>query len=167
VVVRMIPNVDHRHGDGRAEILGIAILNEYDEAVHLMVPRSRIIVRVSLRANQDLASPAAGFLLRNHLGIDFTETSTAREGHNLAPMRQGEICTVDFTVDIPEFYPGIFSFSPFISDGGEAYCDWIDNAITVQMARGEGPAYGYIQLPCKVELNTPQLNANPKESGIA
>ena len=101
------------------------------------------------------------FDLRNHLGIDFAETDTAREGHNLAPMHAGEICTVDFTVDIPEFYPGTFSFSPSVSDAGEI-CDWIDNAITVQMARGEGPAYGYIQLPCKVEFNTPL-----RESGLA
>ena len=28
-LVESIPNVDHRHGDGRAEILGIAMLNEY------------------------------------------------------------------------------------------------------------------------------------------
>lgn len=61
---------------------------------------------------------------------------------------------MDFHLDIPEFYPCAFSFSPSVSDG-ESLCDWIDNAITVQMGRGEGPVYGYIQLPCKVELNAP------------
>ena len=49
--IHSIPNVDHRHGDGRAEILGIAILNEYGEQVHLMMPQSRIIIRMSLRAD--------------------------------------------------------------------------------------------------------------------
>ena len=34
-----------------------------------------------------------------------------------------------------------------------AVYDIIDNAITVQMARGDGPVYGYIQVPCRVELN--------------
>jgi hypothetical protein len=143
--------VDHRHGDGRAELLGIAILNEYEEPVHLMLPQGRIIVRMSFRANQDLARPAAGFMLRNHLGLDFTDTDTEREGHSLPPMRKGDVSTVDFHLDIPEFYPGTFSFSPSVCDG--SVCDWIDNAITVQMARGEGPVYGYIQLPCRVELN--------------
>jgi lipopolysaccharide transport system ATP-binding protein len=150
-----IPNVDHRHGDGRAQILGIAILNEYSEPLHLMMPRSRIAIRITFRANQDLARPAVGFMLRNHLGLDFTDTDTDREGHSLSTMREGEVSTVDFTLDIPEFYPGAFSFSPSISDG--SICDWIDNAITVQMARGDGPVYGYIQLPCKVELT--ELNA--------
>jgi lipopolysaccharide transport system ATP-binding protein len=150
-----IPNVDHRHGDGRAQILGIAILNEYAEPLHLMMPRSRIVIRITFRANEDLARPAVGFMLRNHLGLDFTDTDTDREGHSLSPMRNREVSTVDFTLDIPEFYPGAFSFSPSISDG--PICDWIDNAITVQMARGDGPVYGYIQLPCKVELA--ELNA--------
>ena len=149
-----IPNVDHRHGDRRAEILGIAILNEYGEPVHLMMPQIRIVIRISIRAKEHLFKPAAGFMLRNHLGLDFTGSDTEREGHKLPPLAEGEICTVDFHLDIPEFYPGAFSFSPSVSDG-ESICDWIDNAITVQMGRGEGPVYGYIQLPCKVELNTP------------
>jgi lipopolysaccharide transport system ATP-binding protein len=155
-LVESIPNVDHRHGDGRADILGIAILNEFAEPLHLMMPQSRIIIRISFRANESLARPAAGFMLRNHLGLDFTDTDTEREGHSLPPMRQGEVSTVDFHLDIPEFYPGAFSFSPSVSDGATGEyrtCDWIDNAITVQMAHGEGPVYGYVQQPCRVELN--------------
>jgi lipopolysaccharide transport system ATP-binding protein len=156
-MVDSIPNVDHRHGDERAEILGVAILNQYGEPLHLMMPQSRIVIRISFRANQDLSRPAVGFMLRNHLGLDFTDIDTEREGHSLPPMRKGDVSTVDFTLDIPEFYPGIFSFSPWVFDsstGDGPVCDWIDNAITVQMARGEGPVYGYIQLPCRVEQAT-------------
>ncbi len=156
-----IPNVDHRHGDGRAQILGIAILNEYFEPVHLMLPQSRIVIRITFRANRDLGHPAAGFMLRNHLGLDFTGTDTERESHSLPPMREGDVSTVDFHLDIPEFYPGTFSFSPSVADG-PAVCDWIDNAITVQMARGEGPVYGYIHLPCKVEWNAAASNQEPR-----
>jgi lipopolysaccharide transport system ATP-binding protein len=160
-VAESVPNVDHRHGDGRAEVLGIAILNEYAEPVHLMMPLSRIVVRISFRANEDLLRPAAGFMLRNHLGLDFADTDTEREGHRLPPMRKGEVSTVDFHLDIPEFYPGAFSFSPCVSDAStreSSVCDWVDNAITVQMARGEGPVYGYIQLPCRVELSRAELS---------
>jgi lipopolysaccharide transport system ATP-binding protein len=150
--VRSIPNIDNRHGDRRAEIVGIAVLNEYGEPVHLMMPRGRITVRISFLANQNVPRPVAGFMLRNHLGLDFTETDTNREGHRLPAMLKGGVSTIDFDLDIPEFYPGAFSFSPFVSDG-DAVCDWIDNAITVQMGRGEGQVYGYVQLPCRIELN--------------
>jgi ABC-type polysaccharide/polyol phosphate transport system ATPase subunit len=169
-VVNSIPNVDHRHGDGRAEILGIAILNEYGEPVQLMMPQSRILIRISFRANEDLLRPAAGFMLRNHLGLDFTDTDTEREGHSLPAMRNGEVCTVDFHLDIPEFYPGTFSFSPSVFDipvGEISICDWIDNAVTVQMARGEGPVYGYIQLPCRIESSRMEPGmAKPGEAGL-
>jgi ABC-type polysaccharide/polyol phosphate transport system ATPase subunit len=167
-LVESIPNVDHRRGDGRAEILGIAVLNEYAEPVHLMMPQSRILIRISFRANDDLFRPAVGFMLRNHLGLDFTDTDTEREGHSLPPMRKGDVSTVDFHLDIPQFYPGTFSFSPSVSDsstGESCVCDWIDNAVTVQMAHGEGPVYGYIQLPCKVELS--QASGLQGESRIA
>ena len=159
-LVESIPNVDHRHGDGRAEILGIAILNEYAEPVHLMMPHSRVVIRISFRASENLSRPAVGFMLRNHLGLDFTDTDTEREGQSLAAMRKGDVSTVDFHFDVPEFYPGTFSFSPSVSDGQGCVCDWIDNAITVQMARGEGPVYGYIQLPCRVEVS--KADANPR-----
>jgi lipopolysaccharide transport system ATP-binding protein len=151
--VYSIPNVDHRHGDGRAEILGIAVLNEYGELVQLMMPDSRILVRISLRANCDLARPGAGFMLRNHLGLDFCEVDTGRAGQPLTAMKKGDIRTVDFRFDIPEFYPGAFSFSPFFMEG-DSVCDWIENAVTVQMGRGEAPVYGYIQLPCRIEAGT-------------
>ena len=153
-LVDSIPNIDHRHGDSRAEVLGIALMNEFGEPLHLMEPRSRIRVRISARANARLARPDIGFMLRNHLGLDFSETSTTGEDHTLPPMDAGEALTVDFLLDIPELYPGSFSFSPWIKD--DATCDWIDNAITVQMARGDGPVYGYVQWPCRVELE-PEL----------
>jgi ABC-type polysaccharide/polyol phosphate transport system ATPase subunit len=142
--VDQIPNVDHRHGDGAATILGIAVTNEFNEPLHLMTPDSRITIRITLRANQPLARPEAGFMLRNHLGLDFSQTS-----HALPPMAAGETLTIAFELEIPELYPGSFSFSPWVKTDNSV-CDWIDNAVTVQMARTDKPVYGYIQWPCRV-----------------
>jgi ABC-type polysaccharide/polyol phosphate transport system ATPase subunit len=151
-VVESIPNIDHRHGDGRAKILGIAILNEFGEPLHMMEPKSRIVVRISLRAHDDLRRPDAGFMLRNHLGLDFAQTSAVGEGHALPPMRAGDTVTVDYRLDIPELYPGAFSFSPWVRDEVDI-CDWIDNALTMQMGRGALPVYGYLHWPCRVEMD--------------
>jgi ABC-type polysaccharide/polyol phosphate transport system ATPase subunit len=155
-VATSIPNIDHRHGDGRAEIIGIEVLNSDGESIVLLQPNSHVTVRISARARGELSLPNIGFMLRNHLGIDFAGTNTLREGVNLPPMVPGDIFTVDFTLAIPQLYPAHFSFSPAIADGtlhSYTMCDWIDNALTLQMGHGEGQVYGYLHLPCKVEVS--------------
>jgi lipopolysaccharide transport system ATP-binding protein len=152
-----IPNVDHRYGDGRAEIIGIAVLDEEGRKLHLIEPQRRVVVRISARASQAVMNPNVGFMMRNHLGVDFAGTNTLREGHQLAELWPGDTVTVDFHVEMPELYPASFSFSPAIADGNLSeykMCDWIDNALTLQMGHGEGQIYGYLHLPCKVEVNS-------------
>ena len=168
-IVDRIPNIDHRYGDGRAEVLGIAVLDESGRPLQLLEPNSRIVVRISVRAKEEIPMPIVGFMLRNHLGIDFSGTNTAREGVELPPMLPGDIYTVDFHVNLPELYPASFSFSPAIADGTLLHyrmCDWIDNAIALQMGHSEGQIYGYIHLPCRVEVNARLQTAPAAESRV-
>ena len=151
-----IPNIDHRFGDGRAEILGIAIYDTAGIKIHSLQPNTTIIVRISFRTKANLDHPIAGFMFRNHLGVDFAGTNTAREGHRLPPMAAGDLCTVDFHLDLPALYPSSFSFSPAIANGSlehYAICDWIDNAVALHMEQSEGPIYGQFHFPCRVEVN--------------
>jgi ABC-type polysaccharide/polyol phosphate transport system ATPase subunit len=155
-VVRTIPNIDHRYGDGRAELLGIAVLDSAGIPVRMLEPGASIVVRISAMAHARLELPIIGFMMRNHMGVDFAGTNTAREGFALPPMNEGDVYTVDFHVDLPQLYPSQFSFSPAVADGTlESYsmCDWIDNALALQMSRADQPVYGYVHLPCRVELN--------------
>jgi homopolymeric O-antigen transport system ATP-binding protein len=156
-LVETIPNIDHRHGDRRAEVIGIAVLDATGQPAPLLEPHSRVVVRISVRAKEAISLPVVGFMLRNHLGIDFAGFNTAREGIELPPMRPADVYTVDFHVDIPELYPGTFSFSPAIADGtllSYRTCDWIDNAVTLQMGHSDGQIYGYMRIPCRVTLNS-------------
>jgi len=103
-------------------------------------------------------------MLRNQLGMDFSGTNTARENREMPVMQAGDIYTVDFHVDLPELYPASFSFSPAIADGaldGYQMCDWIDNAVALQMSRSSQEIYGYIHLPCRVELNASIQSEQP------
>jgi hypothetical protein len=155
-VIETIPNIDHRHGDGRAEVIGITVVDTDGHPLGLLQPQSKAIVRISVRAKADLAMPIVGFMMRNHLGIDFAGTNTSREEYELPAMRAADIYTVDFHLELPELYPGSFSFSPAVADGtlvSYQMCDWIDNAITLQMSHGEAQVYGYMHLPCRVEIN--------------
>jgi len=155
-IVETIPNIDHRHGDGKAKIIGIAVLDEDGLPIHMLQPASRILVRISARAHGPVRTPNVGFMLRNQLGMDFSGTNTVREGYQIDSMQPGDIITVDFYIDLPELYPASFSFSPAIADGAlddYTMCDWIDNAVTLQMSRAEGETYGYLHLPCRIEVN--------------
>jgi lipopolysaccharide transport system ATP-binding protein len=155
-VVEHIPNIDHRFGDGRAKVLGIAVYNARGEKAALLEPSQRITVRISVRSIEEIAQPMVGFMMRNHLGVDFSGTNTAREGYALPAMMAGDIYTVDFHLEIPELYPAAFSFSPAIADGtltGYRMCDWIDNAISLQMGHSDGEVYGFVRMPCRIEVN--------------
>jgi ABC-type polysaccharide/polyol phosphate transport system ATPase subunit len=84
--VTSIPNIDHRHGDGRARIVGAAVLNNAGAPAAFLEPRSEIAVRVSVQAESELSLPVAGVVIRNHLGVEFCATNTTREGLTLAPL---------------------------------------------------------------------------------
>lgn len=155
-VVVGIPNIDHRFGDGKAEILGIAVVNPDGSRAATLKPGGAAVVRISVKAKANLDSPIVGFMFRNHLGVDFAGTNTTRERADLPPMMIGDICTVDFYMDLPMLYATSFSFSPAVANGTlEHYstCDWIDNAVVLQMDRADEPIYGQLHLPCRVAVN--------------
>jgi lipopolysaccharide transport system ATP-binding protein len=156
-IVENIPNIDHRFGDGRAEVLGIAIYGHDGERLDSLMPNSAVVVRISVRAKANLDRPIVGFMFRNHLGVDFAGTNTAREAYTLPPMAAGDTCTVDFYIELPTLYASSFSFSPAVADGTlEHYsiCDWIDNAVALPMAPSDGPIYGQFHFPCRIEVNS-------------
>ena len=155
-VIDTIPNIDHRFGDGRAEILGIGVFSTDGTKLSSLQPSTTVVVRISVRAKANLDRPIVGFMFRNHLGVDFAGTNTAREGYEIPPMMIGGICTVDFHVDLAALYASLFSFSPAVADGTlEHYviADWIDNAVVLPMDRSDEPIYGQLHFPCRVEVN--------------
>lgn len=165
-VVESIPNVDRRQGNGRAEVMGIAVVSEHGQPIHTLQPGSRIVVRISVRAREEIRRPVVGYLVRNQLGLDFSGTNTAREGYHLPPLERGGVLTVDFATDLPELSPASFSFSPWISDDtlqGPVICDWVDNALALQVERTEHEVYGYLHLPSRVAVNA-RMRSAPAEA---
>ena len=83
--------------------------------------------------------------------------NTESEGYPLPPLVAGEVCTVDFHLNIPTLYSTSLSFSPAVANGTLdrfAVCDWIDNAVVLQMTPPEGPMYGHFRFRCRVEVNS-------------
>ena len=168
-MVRSIPNIDHRYGDGRAELLGIAVVDSAGLPVRMLEPGAAIVVRISAMAHDRLELPMVGFMMRNHMGVDFAGTNTAREGFALPPMNEGDVYTVDFHVDLPQLYPSQFSFSPAVADGTlDAYsmCDWIDNALALadEPRRSAGLWIRSFAVPRRVES---WLNSSRSSSPVS
>jgi lipopolysaccharide transport system ATP-binding protein len=150
-----IPNIDHRFGDGRAEILGIGLFDEIGSPVRMLEPSSTVVVKITVRAKTAIPLPNIGFMLRDHLGVDFAGTNTSREAYQLPAMHPGDIVSVDFHLELPALYATTFSFCPAIADGTlDTYtvCDWIDNALIIPMARSEQQIYGLVHLKCRIEV---------------
>lgn len=156
-VVEGIPNVDRRAGDGRAHVIGIRVCNTAGNPIHVVEPDSTVVVRISVRCNVALDQPMIGVVFRNELGLDFAGANTASEGLPLAPLAAGETCTVDFYVDIPTLYSRSLSFSPAVSNGTLerfSICDFVENAVVLEMSPPEGPLYGPFRFPCRVRVNS-------------
>ena len=156
-IVEGIPHVDRRSGDGRAEVIGISVCDSAGRSLHVVLPDSTIVIRISVRSKTTLDQPIVGVLFRDQLGVDFAGANTTSEGRPLPPMAAGETCTVDFYVDIPTLYSTSLAFCPAISDGTlERYtiCDFIENAVVLEMSPPEGPLYGPFRFPCRVQVNS-------------
>lgn len=163
-IVDVIPHIDQRFGDERAEILGIAVTDLLGQPLGIIQPDSSIRVRISARAHADLDHPIIGVTIRDHRGLDLSGANTETEGVPLPPMSAGDIYTADFHVDIPTLYSLSLAFSPAIANGSSerhALCDWIDNAVVLEMARPEGYMYGHLRLRCRLEVHKVQRDHSP------
>jgi ABC-type polysaccharide/polyol phosphate transport system ATPase subunit len=150
-VVVGIPAHSLRHGDGRAEILGVRVCDDLGRAVGAVRTPCRLMVRVSAKASEEVRFPIVGVQLRMDQGVDFAGTNTTREDVRLAGMRHGDICTVDFRFHLPEMAASRITVTPAIADGTLLefrLCDMVEDAIEVRLLPGELPVYGCMHIPC-------------------
>jgi lipopolysaccharide transport system ATP-binding protein len=153
-VVRSLPNVDHRWGNGHAEVIGIQLLDEAGFPCEKAEHGDQITTRISVAFHHDVACPIVGFMVRNRLGEDISGLNTSAEGLQLPPARAGQCFTVDFKLKLPLLAPGNYHFSPAVADGThEEYvmCDWVENAVSLTLMK-KTTVYGYMKFDCQVGL---------------
>ena len=127
-------------GTAEAEVLGIAVLDAIGAPVHILEPDSAIVVRISVRALETSGDAQCRVYAAKPPGTRFRGHEHGARGFELPPMAAGDVYTVDFHLQLPHLYPSSFSFSPAIADGTlhrYTICDWVDNAITLQMSNTE------------------------------
>jgi lipopolysaccharide transport system ATP-binding protein len=151
-LVRSIPNIDHRFGNGEASVIGVELMDEKGNLVRETFGGKRLIVRISVEFHQDVTQPIIGYTLRDRLGVDISACNTSYAEQHLPPAAQGDIVTSDFWVTLPHIAPGSYSISPAVAKGSVSrhdMCDWIDNALIFNVNSGI-LIYGIIKMPTEV-----------------
>ena len=154
--LKSIPNMDHRHGNGKARVEGIGVYGREGFPMTRIGQGDRISIRISVEFLEDVEKPNIGFMLRNRLGEDVTGTNVMFEGERLGPARPGDRLSVDFVMDLPLLQGGFYHFSPAVAEGTldeYAMCDWIENACAVEVVQ-RTTTHGHMRIPIRVRAVT-------------
>jgi ABC-type polysaccharide/polyol phosphate transport system ATPase subunit len=157
------PFAGRRFGDGRARIIGADVTGASGSPLSLFMPLEQIVLRISFRATTAVASPIAGFLVRNGKGENIFGSNSARENYPLPSIEAGEANTVQFRWTAPDLAAGLYYISLAISDGNvEEFqvCDYMEDAIEVSASSDSHAGQGYFHLHCAavtVHWHRPQL----------
>ncbi len=152
-VAHTIPNIDHRFGSGEASVIGVELLDAQGKPTRDAFGGEQVVVRVSVRFNQDLGSPIVGYTLRDRMGVDLSACKTSYAGRALGPARKGQTLTSDFQVLLPHLAPGSYSISPAVARGDvlrHDMCDWIDNALVFSV-QSDRLIYGVLKMDVDVK----------------
>ncbi len=151
-VVRSIPNIDHRFGNGMARILGVELLDAKRKPAGEIVGGQTVVLRISAEFMHDVARPILGYTMRDRLGVDISACNTNYAGAVLPPARKGQLCTAEFKITLPRMAAGSYSFAPAVADGDlekHDMCDWIDNALVFYLQADE-LVYGTLKMDVSV-----------------
>lgn len=119
----------NRHGDGTSEIIGVRLLDSAGRDCAVITSGDAITIRITVRFNQDRATPMVGVLIRNRIGMDIYGTNTRIEQVDLGQYGSGEALEVDFSFDAwltPHQYT-VTAATQYL-DGSSH--DWLDDVIT-------------------------------------
>jgi lipopolysaccharide transport system ATP-binding protein len=118
----------YRHGDGRAEVSSVELLNTTLHRVDFVESGEEIVIRVRVRFRESLEAPVCGFLIRNRHGIHIYGTNTDLQQVNVGPVQQGEIVEVSFNFNC-WLAPDSYSLTIGVHSPDGASYDWLDGAL--------------------------------------
>ncbi len=154
-VVRTIPYIHNRYGEGGAKVLGLILLGKDGEVLSTVSAEQKARLLISVAFDQSTANPIIGFTIRDRLGVDITSSNTSYEGLELPNGSVGDLFTVAFDLEVPQLRPGSYSISPAISRGSiweHTVEDWIDNAYIFDIL-DTGLIYGQMRWPVTAQFS--------------
>src|SRR6185369_11555927 len=118
----------YRHGDGRAEIIAVELLNAAHQRIEFVESGEEVVVRIRLVFHEDVEAPVCGFLIRNRHGIHIYGTNTELQQVNFGPGQRGEIGEVSFVFSC-WLAPDTYSLTFGVHSVDAISFDWLDGAL--------------------------------------
>jgi ABC-type polysaccharide/polyol phosphate transport system ATPase subunit len=118
----------YRHGDGRAEILSVELLDVSRRPVEIVETGEMLLARVRMLFHSEVDNPVCGFLIRNRHGIHVYGTNTEQLRAGLRPSRRGEELEVTFAFSC-WLAPDNFSLTVAVHSADGISFDWLDGVL--------------------------------------
>lgn len=139
-----------RHGDGRAEISDLQMIDSGGKAVGLIRNGEAVSARVRVRYLESVADPVIGILIRSRVGVNVYGTNTELENVAVGPCAAGDeielnfrfnaaLCAQDYTLTAASHDPD-----------GTAH-EWLEDAIAFTVTATRYAA-GVADLQAQVEV---------------
>ena len=117
-----------RHGDRRAEVIAVELLNSARQRIEFVETGEEVVVVVRVLFHAAVEVPVCGFLMRNRHGIHIYGTNTELQQLDFGPAQPGEVIEVSFHFNCwlaPDTYSLTFAVH---SPDGISF-DWLDGAL--------------------------------------
>ena len=134
--LRMPMNPSYRHGDGRAEVLSVELLNANNAPVAVVESGEPLQVRMRVLVHEYCGNPVCGFLIRNRHGIHVYGTNTDLQQLDLGPAHPGDIIEVTFSFN-GALGPDVFSISVAVHSVDNISFDWLDGVVFFRVTSAE------------------------------
>lgn len=145
-----------RSGNGKATICRFELMDEH------LVPRrkfdigSNVAISSVIEANEDIAQPTIGFLIRDRFGNDIFGTNTFHHKLDTGILKKGERREVIFETQL-NLGPGEYSLTLATHEGAdhiESNYDWFDKLIVFNIfSKDENYFTGSAALPANIRIS--------------
>lgn len=85
------------YGDGRAEIFDLGLFDGRGNLTNLLLKGEMFTIKERIRFNAPIEAPIFTYTIKDKKGTDLTGTNTMFEGADVKPVKNGDVCDVEFT----------------------------------------------------------------------
>lgn len=121
-----------RHGDRRAVVMGVELLNEAGQPARVLRSGETLQVRVLVQFREYHPHPVVGIMIRTRIGMEVYGTNTELEDSCPGPAERGELLEVAFHFPC-QLTPQEYTLTVATQMPDGASHDWLDDVISFQV----------------------------------